>query len=234
MKSAIMQPYFFPYIGYFQLIAHSDVFVIYDEIKYTKKGWINRNRFLNHNNISYFTLPLKKDSDFLYITDRFLCEDWEYERLKILNKIKNAYLKAPFFKDTYMLFENCMFYDSINLFEFIYNSVKLICNYLDIKTIIKKSSEFQISDDLKAVNKIKEICRILKVKTYINPIGGVELYDKSDFLNDELELIFLKTRNFSYPQFVNEFEPFLSILDVLMFNDVQKVKVMIQNEFQIL
>jgi hypothetical protein len=234
MRVSIMQPYFFPYIGYFQLIANSDVFVIYDEIKYTKKGWINRNRFLNNGSATYFTLPLKKDSDFLYVSDRFLSEDWEIEKQKILNKTKGAYSKAPHFKETFTLFEKCLSFENTNLFEFIFNAVKNICDYLEINTPIQISSELQISNDFKSAEKVKAICRTLKATTYINPVGGIELYDKDDFLNDNLELVFLKAKNVKYPQFENEFEPFLSILDVLMFNDLNKVKEMIHNEFEIL
>lgn len=234
MKVAIMQPYFFPYIGYFQLIANADVFVIYDEIKYTKKGWINRNRFLKNGKAAYFTLPLKKDSDFLFVSKRNLTEDWENEKQKMSFQIKAAYHKAPFFKETFMLFEKCISFENNNLFEFIFNSVKNICEYLDINTPIQISSELQISNDLKSAEKVKAICKALNADTYINPIGGIELYDKSDFLNDNLELFFLKSKSSSYPQFENEFEPFLSILDVLMFNDLKKVKEMIHNEFEIL
>lgn len=234
MKISIMQPYFFPYIGYFQLIANSDIFVIYDEIKYTKKGWINRNRFLKNGKATYFTVPLKKDSDFLYVSNRYLTQDWENEKQKIINQIKVAYHKAPHFKETFALFENCLSFQNTNLFEFIFNAVKSICEYLDIKTPIQVSSELQISNDLKSAEKVKAICKILNAKTYINPIGGLELYDKNDFLNENLELIFLKAKNISYPQFENEFEPFLSILDILMFNDLKKVKEMIHNEFEIL
>lgn len=234
MRVSIMQPYFFPYIGYFQLIANSDVFVIYDEIKYTKKGWINRNRFLNNGSATYFTLPLKKDSDFLYVSDRFLSNDWEIEKQKILNKIKGVYSKAPHFKETFALFEKCLSFENTNLFEFIFNAVKNICNYLEINTPIQVSSELQISNDLKSADKVKAICKTLKANTYINPIGGIELYDKNDFLKDDLELFFLKSKNIPYPQFENKFEPFLSILDVLMFNDLDKVKEMIHNEFEIL
>ncbi len=116
-----MQPYFFPYIGYFQLIANSDVFVIYDEIKYTKKGWINRNRFLSNGTATYFTLPLKKDSDFLFVSDRFLSLDWEKEKQKLLNKIREAYSKAPYFAETFSLFEKCLLFENTNLFAFIFN-----------------------------------------------------------------------------------------------------------------
>ncbi len=234
MRVSIMQPYFFPYIGYFQLIANSDVFVIYDEIKYTKKGWINRNRFLSNGNATYFTLPLKKDSDYLFVSERFLSEDWDLEKQKILNKIKNAYSKAPYFKDTFDLFEKCILFENTNLFEFVYNAVKSICIYLDIDTTIRISSELQVSTELKSADKVKAICKTLNADTYINPIGGIELYDKKDFLKDNLDLFFLKAKNISYTQFDNNCEPFLSILDVLMFNDVEKVKEMIHNEFEIL
>ena len=233
MRVAIMQPYFFPYIGYFQLIANSDVFVIYDEIKYTKKGWINRNRFLSNGTATYFTLPLKNDSDFLFVSDRFLSLDWEKEKQKLLNKIREAYSKAPYFTETFSLFEKCLLFENTNLFAFIFNAIESICNYLEIKTPIQVSSELKISNDLKSADKVKAICKTLNAKTYINPIGGMELYEKSDFLNDNLELYFLKAKNIPYVQFGNEFEPFLSILDVLMFNNVHDVK-QILNQYELI
>ena len=89
MKLAIMQPYFFPYIGYFQLIKSVDEFVIYDNIQYTKKGWINRNRILVNGTDYLISLPLKKDSDYLNVVDRQLAESWEKDRTKLLTLITN-------------------------------------------------------------------------------------------------------------------------------------------------
>ena len=109
-KIAIMQPYFFPYIGYWQLMNAVDQFVLYDNIQYTKKGWITRNRFLRDGNAIYFSLPIKKDSDYLNICDRYLTDGFEKEASKILRQIKSAYKRAPHFIDAFDLFEDCLIY----------------------------------------------------------------------------------------------------------------------------
>lgn len=226
-----MQPYFLPYIGYFQLINAVDQFIIYDTIEYTKKGWINRNRFLNNGKADYFSLPLKKDSDFLFINDRYLSDNWEIDKKQLKNKIKNSYLKAPFFKETYRLFEKCIDYEDKNLFEFILNSVNEICKYLEITTPIIKYSDLSIDNRLKSKDKVLAICKKINTNTYINPIGGIELYDKEEFLQNNLELKFLKSNQIIYQQFKNEFEPYLSIIDILMFNEKEKVINFVKTEF---
>lgn len=226
-----MQPYFLPYIGYFQLINVVDQFIIYDTIEYTKKGWINRNRFLNNGKADYFSLPLKKDSDFLFINDRFLSDNWEIDKNKIKNKIKNSYLKAPFYKETFHLFEKCLEYEDKNLFNFILNAVNEICKHLEIKTRIIKYSELSIDNMLKSKDKVLAICKKIDTKTYINPIGGVDLYNKEEFLKNNIELMFLKSNQITYTQFKNEFEPYLSIIDVLMFNEKEKVINLVKTEF---
>ena len=91
MRIAIMQPYLFPYIGYFQLMNAVDEFVIYDNIEFTKKGWINRNRILVNGRDSFITVPLKKDSDYLDVRDRYLADSWPSERVTILYRIKQSY-----------------------------------------------------------------------------------------------------------------------------------------------
>lgn len=231
MKAAIMQPYFFPYIGYFQLINSVDQFIIYDTVEYTKKGWINRNRFLNNGKADYFSLPLKKDSDYLSINDRYLSDHWETDKKKLKNKIKNSYLKAPFFSETYYLFEKCIDYEDKNLFNFILYSLNEICKYLEISTTITKYSDLSIDSMLKSKDKVLAICKKINTKTYINPIGGIELYDKEEFLQNNFELKFLKSNQIIYKQFKNDFEPYLSILDLLMFNEKEKVINFIKTEF---
>lgn len=223
MKIAIMQPYFFPYIGYFQLIQNVDEFIVYDNIQFTKKGWINRNRILVNGNESYLTLPLKKDSDYIDIKDRYITEDWTLERKKIINKIKETYIKAPYFQTVFPLIEEIINFENKNLFQFIYNSLKQINNYLDIKTPLIVSSSIEINHSLKAEDKVIALCKARLANNYINPIGGIELYNKEIFKEEGLELQFLKTNNIIYPQFKNEFVPFLSIIDVMMFNNKENV-----------
>ncbi len=218
-----MQPYLFPYIGYFQLINAVDEFIIYDNIQFTKKGWINRNRILVNGTDAYITLPLKKDSDYLNIKDRFLSDEWPNERKKTLNRIIESYRKAPQFNFVYPIIESILMYEEKNLFKFILNSLQEINQYLDIKTPLIISSSVPINHDLKAENKVIELCKARKATTYINPIGGVELYSKEDFKSEGLELQFLKANNITYPQFKNDFVPFLSIIDVIMFNPKETV-----------
>ncbi len=219
MKIAIMQPYFFPYLGYFQLINSVDEFVIYDNIEFTKKGWINRNRILVNGSDAKITLPLKKGSDFLHINERYLSETWDVDRKKMLNRITESYRKATYFKEVYPIVEECIMYDDRNLFNFILHSLQSIVQYLDIHTRFILSSSIPINNQLKSSDKVKEICKQRKADIYINPIGGTELYNKEDFKKNNLELKFHNMNNFVYSQFDNEFISSLSIIDVMMFNN---------------
>ena len=224
MKLAIMQPYFMPYIGYFQLINSVDEFVIYDNIQYTKKGWINRNRILVNGKDQLFTLPIKKDSDYLDIVERTISETWVKERIKLLNVIQSSYVKAPYFKEVNELIKDCLLDNETNLFKFLLNSLNKINNYLNISTLIKISSDIKIDHSLKSKNKVLSICGEQKASTYINAIGGIELYDKEILSQQNITLNFIKSENIEYKQFNNKFIPWLSIIDVMMFNSVEDIK----------
>lgn len=226
-----MQPYLFPYIGYFQLMNAVDEFVVYDNIQFSKKGWINRNRILVNGTDAYITLPLKKDSDFLDVKDRYLSEDWNIERKKIINRIAESYKKAPYFTTVFSIIEEIINYENKNLFQFILNSLIQINKYLDISTPLIISSTIDVNHELKSAKKVIALCKARHAETYINPIGGVELYDKEEFKNKGIELKFLKADNISYPQFKNEFVPFLSVIDVMMFNTKEEVKHYLQSSF---
>ena len=218
-----MQPYLFPYIGYFQLINAVDEFIVYDNIQYTKKGWINRNRILVNGTDAYITIPLKKDSDFLDIQARKLSGDWEIEKEKILNRIKESYRKAPQFSRVFPVIEKVLLFEEKNLFQFIFNSLIEINSYLEIKTPLVLSSTISIDHHLKSEKKVMALCKARNATTYINPIGGIELYNKQEFKYQGLDLHFLKANNINYPQFNNEFVPFLSIIDVMMFNSKESI-----------
>jgi len=214
MKGAIMQPYFFPYIGYFQLISAVDEFVIYDNIKYTKKGWINRNRILVNGVDTLISLSLKKDSDYLNVVQREVSSD--FNKGKLLNQIKNAYSKSLFFEEVFPLIERIICFEEKNLFYFIFNSIKEVCYYLGINTKLKISSEVHINHELKSQEKVIAICKERKFDKYINSIGGMELYSKEVFGNFGIELSFIKGNIRPYPQLNKEFIPYLSIIDILM------------------
>lgn len=227
MKSiGIMQPYFMPYIGYFQLIEAVDEFIIYDNIQYTKKGWINRNRILTGGTDKYITLPLKKDSDFLDVRERFLSET--FEPRKLLRQIETAYRRAPYFQETYSFLEPVIQYRETNLFQYIYHSVTKVCEYLEIRTPIVISSHLTYDNTLKSQEKVIAICKERQCDRYINAIGGMELYRADDFAKENMELYFIQTERMEYPQFHNDFIPSLSMIDVMMFNSKAEIRSMLK------
>lgn len=226
-----MQPYFLPYLGYFQLMNAVDEFVVYDNIQFTKKGWINRNRILVNGRDEYISIPLKKDSDYLDIKDRRLSESWPTDKKKLCNKITECYRKAPVFKESMPLIESCLNCEETDLFKFILNSLVSISKYLSIQTPLIISSSIEADHQLKSTERVIGICKARRATKYINPIGGVELYNKLQFAGEGIELSFLKSNNVVYPQFGNEFVPYLSILDILMFNEKEKVREYLNKEF---
>lgn len=233
MKVAIMQPYFLPYIGYFQLINAVDKFVMYDNIEFTKKGWINRNRILMNGKDCIITIPIRKDSDYLDVNQRYLAESYAKEKSKIVSKISELYRKSPQYDVIFPLIESVFCNVENNLFDFIFNSLTVILHYLDIKTEIVFSSTIAIDHSVKSKDKVIAICKKLGATQYINPIGGLDLYLEEDFKNNELDLHFLKSNPIEYKQFDNDFIPWLSIIDVLMFNSPKEVKRML-NQFEII
>jgi hypothetical protein len=224
-----MQPYFMPYIGYFQLINSVDKFVIYDNIQYTKKGWINRNRILANGKDQLITLPIKKDSDYLNVVERELSESWDKDKSKMLNVIKASYNKAPYFQETFELISKCLNNPEANLFRFIYDSIVLINDHLEIKTPIVISSTIDADHTLKSQDKVLSLCKEQNADIYINSIGGIELYDKETFKQNNIKLNFIKSNPIQYKQFNNEFVSWLSIIDVLMFNSKEQIKEYLNN-----
>ena len=218
MKLAIMQPYIFPYLGYFQLVNAVDKFVVYDNIQFSKKGWVNRNRILVNGKEEYLTFPLKKNSDFLDIDKRNLSDTFPVEKTKMLRRIAEAYRKAPHFDLAFPLLQSIINNDEANLFRFIYQSLRAVCTYLEIKTEFIVSSTIPLDHGLKSQAKVIAICNALNADQYINPIGGVELYSGELFKQNNIELKFIQSKPIVYPQFGNEFVPLLSIIDVMMFN----------------
>ena len=229
-----MQPYFFPYIGYFHLIKSVDEFVIYDNIQYTKKGWINRNRILSNGEDKILTIPIKKDSDYLNIQDRIIADSWSKDKNKLLNTINNSYKKSPQFNNIFPIVHECLSSLEVNLFKFILNSLTILNSYLEIKTKIITSSDISIDHSLKSQDKVMAICKNLKATTYVNAIGGQELYNIEDFSNKDIKLKFVKSNPLVYKQYKNEFIPWLSILDVLFFNDKKDIIKYLNNEYSLI
>jgi hypothetical protein len=232
VKAAIMQPYFLPYIGYFQLIAAVDIFIVYDNIKYTKKGWINRNRILQDGKDVIFSLPLKKDSDHLDVCERELAVD--FKRDKLLNQIKSAYQRAPYSSEIIPLVEQIIQYQNTNLFHFLHHSIARICEHLGITTEIRVSSSVAIDHELKSQDKVLALCNAVNANTYINAIGGMELYAKEPFQKHGIDLQFIRSEALEYPQLGNAFVPWLSIIDVMMFNSLDTVKAYVSANYELI
>jgi hypothetical protein len=232
MKLAIMQPYFLPYIGYFQLIGAVDVFVVYDNIKYTKKGWINRNRLLRDGKDAMFSLPLRKDSDSLDVRARELAAD--FDRDKLLNQFKVAYARAPYFVQIYPLLERIVRCDARNLFRYLHHSILCVCEHLGLTTEIRISSDVAIDHRLKAQDKVLALCEQTGADTYINASGGVALYARDEFRARGIELQFIRSMPFEYPQLGGEFVPWLSIIDVMMFNSPEQVGATTRERYELI
>ncbi len=227
MRVAIMQPYFFPYIGYWQLIDAVDKFVIYDDVNYIKRGWINRNKIIENKEAHYLTLPLQKSSQNKLINEIDI-SDPQKNKEKIYHRIDVAYKKAPFYDDVIKLLKTSILNTEVNLARYLINTIKLVNEYLGINTILIVSSFIKKDNSKKGQEKILEICKQLKADHYINPIGGTKLYDKEEFKKHGIKLSFLKTDDIIYKQFDNEFIPNLSIIDVMMFNSREEIKKMLE------
>jgi len=228
MKIAIMQPYLFPYIGYWQLINAVDTFVLLDDVNFIKGGWINRNYILIDNKPHLITLSLDHASPNKLIYDIEINQKLNNKR-KILNTLKMSYSKAPEYEKVYPLLETIINNEEKNLSEYIEFSIRLLCDYLRIPTKIINSSSLNKDDSKKAQDRVIEICKVLNAKTYINSFGGIDLYDRQTFQKNEIELKFIKPKAFKYEQFNSEFVASLSIIDIMMFNKVNKISDFLRN-----
>lgn len=211
MRTAIMQPYFCPYIGYFQLITSVDIFIFYDDVHFIKGGWINRNKIISNGQEYLFTIPLADASSFKLIKDTEV--NWKVKDIpKLLNNIKLSYSKAPYFKEVFPLVEGIFEKKHRTISEMAIESVKTFSEYLGIKTQFKISSEggYTRTDD-----KVQNLVNILKAEDcnhYINPIGGMELYSKEEFAKHGIVLNF------------NKGTGSLSIIDVCMRTPVEEIQ----------
>ena len=216
MKLSIMQPYFFPYIGYFQLINSTDKFVFYDDVNYIKNGWINRNRIMANKDIKYLTVHTNNASSNNKINKVGLNKSNVWKR-KMKDTIFFNYKKSKFFEEGFQIFENVLKLDTDNLSELSKFSVINVCNYLDIGTQIEYTSEVFNNQHLSGEKRVIDVCKKNNADTYINAIGGKSLYDKERFLNDNIQLKFIRK--------VVEFDNSnLSILHLLMTYSKQDIQ----------
>ncbi|MCG8701965.1 MAG: WbqC family protein [Bacteroidales bacterium] len=224
-----MQPYIFPYIGYFQLLIASDIFVLYNDVNWINRGWINRNRILINNQPHTITIPCKKTSQNKLINEIEINIDDKVAK-KLLHTIDSAYKKAPHFNQTFKLiesvFEKVGSNDTID--SLAETSLKLVLQYLNIhKKIVRSSECYPETKGFSKADRLIAICKTEHCSNYVNAAGGVDLYSKDYFKKQGINLAFLATKPHSYKQFTNEFIANLSIIDILMFNDIEQTKTLL-------
>jgi len=218
MKLAIMQPYLFPYIGYFQLVAAVNKFVFYDDVNFIKNGWINRNRLYLADEVRYITVPLAGASPFLKINEISVVEN-DLWRKKLIESIRHSYAKAPHFSPVNTFFTEVLFSNSLNIAELAIASVVAISTYLELSVQFVKSSTCYDNRNLVGSERIIDICKRENADQYYNLPGGQNLYSKEQFNSAGVNLHFVYPNLSPYKQIANQFQPGLSMIDVLMFND---------------
>ena len=231
MKIAILQPYFFPYIGYFQLINAVDMFVFYDDVNFIKRGWIHRNNILVNGDKYMFTIPCIKASQNRLINEVEVDVASKLFK-KVLDTINNSYKRAPYFDQFFPVVENVFLSAKNNtlISDLAIKSVLETCKYLELEINYVKSSDKHINS--RGSNKADRLITISKennATTYINPIGGMDIYKREYFSNRNVNLNFIESKPVKYLQYKNEFIPWLSIIDMAMFNNVNIIKGYLKN-----
>lgn len=229
MTLAIMQPYLFPYIGYFQLLAAVDKFVLYDDVAFIKQGWINRNAILVNGNRSLFSVPLKQATSFKRINEIVIAHTYPHWVSKFEKTLISAYKKAPYFEPAFAVVMNTLRNAEVDMpiSELCRMSVLSVKDYLAMDKDIVTASEKYENRDLAGSQRVIDICIVEKADKYVNASGGIELYSKESFKEVGIDLLFLNTDKVEYQQFGNEFVASLSIIDVLMFNSIEQLKVLL-------
>jgi len=227
MKLGIMQPYFFPYIGYWQLINAVEKYVIYDDVKFIKGGWINRNKILMNGEGKMINLQMHNASPNKLINQVEVLGNPIYNK-NLLKTLETCYKKAPHYEDVFPVIESIITLDEKNLARYLEFSIRRVCEYLSIGPDFIVSSTITKNNDLQGQDKVIEICKVFGADEYINAIGGQALYSPEDFAAQGIQLKFLKTGKIRYQQFKNKFAQNLSIIDVMMFNSIKKIKKMLE------
>lgn len=224
MRIAIMQPYFFPYIGYFQLIRSVDTFVFYDDVNFIKRGWINRNKFLVNGEERIVTIPCVRVSQNKLIKDIQVDTNNPIFR-NAFRTLELSYKRAPYFDDVWdRVVSPCLSMDQTSISDFCIVGVRNICDYLGIRTQFKISSVERYGNDaLPREERLIDIVRREGFSEYVNAIGGQAIYDKSYFRIQGVVLHFLKPSQPEYSQFGDSFVANLSILDMMMFLEKERI-----------
>lgn len=224
-----MQPYLFPYIGYFQLMDAADRFVIADDVQFIKQGWINRNRLLINGEAAYFTVPLKRHSSDALIRDVEIddrpARRW---RTTLLRTIENFYRRSPSFGAVFPIVERVIAGPFTTIADMARASVREVSAYLGIATAIVESSASFENAHLKGQHRVLDTCRAAGATDYVNAIGGRALYSPDAFLAEGIRLHFVCSEPIEYPQFQMPFVPSLSIVDTLMFTSQPQARALLK------
>lgn len=220
MRVSVMQPYAFPYIGYFQLIRDVDVFVVFNDVNFRKRSWINRNRILLNNDAYLFTLNLCEASSSKRINEIAIGDNQKI----LLRTFRQAYSRAPYFEQVMPLLETLLLYPESRLDLYLMHQLETLARYLGMHTRFILSSDVEKDPSLKGQDKILAICDALGADSYTNAIGGQHLYSEENFASQGIDLKFIKSHDIHYRQFGGEFISWLSIIDVLMFNSVMDTR----------
>ncbi len=240
MTLAIMQPYLFPYIGYWQLIANSDEFVFFDIVQYDKRSWMNRNRILHPDKtkeFQYVLAPIVKHEKGALIKDVILSNNkkWKNKILGELTVYKE--LKAPYYDDTIELIKSIFTKEYETFLSLSIESIKMICSYLDIELKYKIASDlnFDRTEIESPGDWALAISKVQKATSYLNPYGGYKIFDEDKYKSNGISLRFIKSNLTPYKQSWREnFTSGLSIIDVMMFNSKDKIKELLSNDFKLL
>ena len=222
-----MQPYIFPYLGYYQLVNAVDTFVFFDDVNYINKGWINKNQMIQQNGEPLkFTVPLSKASQNKMINEIELSgfSAWKKDFLK---SIELNYKKAPHFVFVFNWLNEFLTKEFLFINDLASESIKSVSKLLGVLTEFKSSSGiiYKNGTDQNGEQKVIAICKILGADRYINPKNGKGLYNEQKFEESGVHLNFINMNGIIYNQLSNnKFIPSLSIIDVLMFNSIEETK----------
>jgi len=231
MKLAIMQPYLFPYLGYFQLVAAVDKFVFYDDVNFIKNGWINRNRILLGSECMYLTIPLAGASSHSKI-NQVRVDPVSRWRERLSKSMRQAYARAPYFEPVNALFNAVISTDEDRISEIAKRSVTGIARYLGLHTSFVTSSATYANETLRGQDRVLDICRREHASVYLNLPGGRAMYEPGGFAAAAVKLRFIGPRLSAYQQFKLPFHAGLSILDVLMFNAQNEASLLLSCDIQ--
>lgn len=212
---AVMQPYFLPYLGYWQLLHSVDRFVIYDDVNYIKGGWINRNRILIAGEAKHITVPLLGASSYKKIREIELAPVAAWAD-KMIRTVELNYRRTPYFHDVFPVLVDIILCPARNLADYLRHQLTILANYMNITTDIVLTSSVYKNHSLSGQDRVLDICRREGATDYINAIGGKALYDGARFSSFGVDLFFISPELNSYNQTVPGFIPGLSIMDLLM------------------